>query len=174
MAAITSFIFSVMAAMDVKTPTWDGEGIETTLVTSVVCSLLQVMLLIPSVVSWQRMVWQYDAQCRARLSIDNFACIASASSHTLAIADIPLAFGTYLLWRLSHAYDVCCCRCDSEADHELLHALLLTRYVFEQAQVARKNGQIADSFTLAAKTGASTVRRCTHPHARCLPLRCVL
>lgn len=106
MAAITSFIFSVMAAMDIKTPTWDGEGKETTLVNSVVCSLCQVVLMLPAVVSWQRMVWKYDAQCRAAMKIDNFACISSSSSQSLAIADIPFAAATYLLWRLSHSYYV--------------------------------------------------------------------
>lgn len=105
-AAITSFIFSMMAAMDIKTPTWDGEGKETTLVHSVVCSLCQVLFMVPAVVSWQRMVWQYDSQCRAAMNIDDFACISSASSHLLAIIDIPFAMATYLLWRLSHSYHV--------------------------------------------------------------------
>jgi hypothetical protein len=96
-----------MATMDIKTPTWDGEGKETTLVNSVVCSFCQVVFLIPAVVSWQRMVWKYDAQCRATLEIDNFVCISSAPSHLLAIVDIPFATATYLLWRLSHSYQVC-------------------------------------------------------------------
>ncbi|TYZ64881.1 hypothetical protein PybrP1_001104 [[Pythium] brassicae (nom. inval.)] len=123
MAAVTGFAFSVMAAMGVRTPTWDGEGEETTLVKPVVCSLLQAALMLPAVVSWQHMVWTYDAQCRAKLGIDDFACISSSSSHLLAIADIPFAVATYLQWRLSHAY-----------------------------YVARTSGRIADGFTLAAKT----------------------
>lgn len=103
MAAITGLVFSVMAAIGVKTPTWDGEGEKTTLVKPVVCSLIQAALMLLAVVSWQRMVWKYDAQCRAKLGIDDFACISSSSSHMLAIVDIPFAVATYLQWRLSHA-----------------------------------------------------------------------
>ncbi|RLN71146.1 hypothetical protein BBJ28_00000205 [Nothophytophthora sp. Chile5] len=55
LAAIVSFVVSIMTALEIKTPTWNGEGKETTLVTSVVCSLFQVVALIPAVTMWQRM-----------------------------------------------------------------------------------------------------------------------
>ncbi|RLN60958.1 hypothetical protein BBJ28_00002659 [Nothophytophthora sp. Chile5] len=55
LAAIMSFVVSVMTALEIKTPTWNGEGKETTLVTSVVCSLFQAVILIPAVTMWQRM-----------------------------------------------------------------------------------------------------------------------
>ncbi|KAG6974905.1 hypothetical protein JG687_00000095 [Phytophthora cactorum] len=123
-AAMNSFILSVMVAFDIKIPTWNGEGKEATLVTPVVCSLVETVALIPAVTLWQRMVTVYDEQCRETMHINTFTCIETGSTHTYAIAAIPFAAATYLLWRLSHSY------------HE-----------------AKRAGKIADGFTLAAKTG---------------------
>ncbi|KAG3121073.1 hypothetical protein PI124_g53 [Phytophthora idaei] len=122
-AAMNSFILSVMVAFDIKIPTWNGEGKEATLVTPVVCSLVETVALIPAVTLWQRMVTVYDEQCRETMHINTFTCIETGSTHTYAIAAIPFAAATYLLWRLSHSY------------HE-----------------AKRAGEIADGFTLAAKT----------------------
>ncbi|KAF1784103.1 Ankyrin repeat-containing domain [Phytophthora cactorum] len=123
-AAMNSFILSVMVAFDIKIPTWNGEGKEATLVTPVVCSLVETVALIPAVTLWQRMVTVYDEQCRETMHINTFTCIETGSTYTYAIAAIPFAAATYLLWRLSHSY------------HE-----------------AKRAGKIADGFTLAAKTG---------------------
>ncbi|KAL3673614.1 hypothetical protein V7S43_001313 [Phytophthora oleae] len=123
MAAIMSFIVSVMVAFDIKIPTWNGEGKEITLVTSIVCSLVETMALIPAVTLWQRMVAAYDQQCRENMGINTFTCIETGSTHSYGIAAIPFAATTYLLWRLSHSY-------------------------YE----AKRAGRIADGFTLAAKT----------------------
>ncbi|KAJ0394105.1 hypothetical protein P43SY_007493 [Pythium insidiosum] len=123
MSAIVGFTFSLMAALNVKTPTWNGEGKETTLVNPILCAFVQVGCLIPTVVVWSQMVKAYDAQCRAAMKIEDFTCISTAKAFTMAIADIVLAAITFVLWRISHAYEV-----------------------------ARRAGRIADGFTLAAKT----------------------
>ncbi|ETK77861.1 hypothetical protein, variant 1 [Phytophthora nicotianae] len=121
--AIVSFTLSVMVAFDIKIPTWNGEGKEATLVTPVVCSLIETVTLIPAEALWKRMVMVYDNQCRETMHINTFTCIEMGPTHTYAIAAIPFAAATYLLWRLSHSY------------HE-----------------AKQAGRIADGFTLAAKT----------------------
>ncbi|POM76167.1 Hypothetical protein PHPALM_6630 [Phytophthora palmivora] len=113
-----------MVSFDIKIPTWNGEGKEATLVTPVVCSLVETVTLIPAVTLWQRMVSEYDDHCRKVMNINTFTCITRGSTHTYAIAAIPFAAITFFLWRLSHSY-------------------------FE----AKRDGRIADGFTLAAKTG---------------------
>ncbi|KAH7479051.1 hypothetical protein KRP22_010898 [Phytophthora ramorum] len=122
-AAIVSFLLSVMVALDIKIPTWNGEGREATLVTPAVCSLFETIALIPAVTLWQRMVTVYDEHCRETMKINTFTCIKTGSTHTFATAAIPFAAVTYVLWRLSHSYDE-----------------------------AKRAGRIADGFTLAAKT----------------------
>ncbi|KUF78869.1 Serine/threonine-protein phosphatase 6 regulatory ankyrin repeat subunit A [Phytophthora nicotianae] len=102
--AIVSFTLSVMVAFDIKIPTWNGEGKEATLVTPVVCSLIETVTLIPAVALWKRMVMVYDNQCRETMHINTFTCIEMGPTHTYAIAAIPFAAATYLLWRLSHSY----------------------------------------------------------------------
>ncbi|KAG6610091.1 Serine/threonine-protein phosphatase 6 regulatory ankyrin repeat subunit A [Phytophthora cinnamomi] len=57
------------------------------------------------------------------MKINTFTCIKTGSTFILAIAAIPFAAVTYVLWRLSHSY-------------------------YE----AKRAGKIADGFTLAAKT----------------------
>ncbi|KUF97164.1 hydroxyproline N-acetylglucosaminyltransferase [Phytophthora nicotianae] len=93
-----------MVAFDIKIPTWNGEGKEATLVTPVVCSLIETVTLIPAVALWKRMVMVYDNQCRETMHINTFTCIEMGPTHTYAIAAIPFAAATYLLWRLSHSY----------------------------------------------------------------------
>ncbi|KAE9051026.1 hypothetical protein PR003_g26210 [Phytophthora rubi] len=122
-AAIVSFILSVMVALDIKIPTWNGEGKEATLVTPVVCSLVETVTLIPAVTLWRRMVTRYDEQCREEMKINTFTCIKTGPTYTLTIVAIPFAAVTYVIWRLSHSY-------------------------YE----AKRAGKIADGFTLAAKT----------------------
>ncbi|KAG7393624.1 hypothetical protein PHYPSEUDO_007461 [Phytophthora pseudosyringae] len=109
-AAIVSFVLSVMVAFNIKIPTWNGEGKEATLVTPVVCSLIETVALIPAVTLWQRMVTVYDEQCLATMQINTFTCIKTGSTHTCAVAAIPFAAATYVMWRLSHSYYVrlCC------------------------------------------------------------------
>ncbi|GLD91602.1 hypothetical protein PINS_up000135 [Pythium insidiosum] len=130
MAAIVGFTLSLMAALNIKTPTWNGEGKQTTLVKPILCALVQVCCLIPAVVLWSQMVQTNDAQCRTALKIDDFTCISTGKAWTMAIADIVLASVTFILWRISNAYEV-----------------------------ARRAGRIADGFTLAAKTGALAMMR---------------
>ncbi|KAJ8556938.1 hypothetical protein ON010_g9027 [Phytophthora cinnamomi] len=91
LAAIVGFILSVMVAFDIKIPTWNGEGKETTLVTPVVCSLVETVALIPAVALWQRMVTGYNEQCRQEMKINTFTCIKTGSTFILAIAAIPFA-----------------------------------------------------------------------------------
>uniref|UniRef100_H3HBR0 Uncharacterized protein n=1 Tax=Phytophthora ramorum TaxID=164328 RepID=H3HBR0_PHYRM len=105
-AAIVSFLLSVMVALDIKIPTWNGEGREATLVTPAVCSLFETIALIPAVTLWQRMVTVYDEHCRETMKINTFTCIKTGSTHTFATAAIPFAAVTYVLWRLSHSYDI--------------------------------------------------------------------
>lgn len=107
--AIVSFIFSVMVAFDIKIPTWNGEGKEATLVTPAVCSLVETVALIPAVTLWRRVVTVYDEQCREAMHINTFTCIKTGSTHTYAIAAIPFAAISYMLWRLSHSYCVGLC-----------------------------------------------------------------
>ncbi|KAK1948296.1 26S proteasome non-ATPase regulatory subunit 10 [Phytophthora citrophthora] len=142
LAAIMSFIVSIMVAFDIKIPTWNGEGKEITLVTSIVCSLIETMALIPAVTHWQRMVNAYDQQCREEMGINTFICIETGSTYICDIAAIPFATATYLLWRLSHSY-------------------------YE----AKRAGRIADGFTLAAKTGKKSfpyIRHTTKSNVHCL------
>jgi hypothetical protein len=106
MAALTSLILSVMAALGIKTPTWDGEGKETTLVTPVACSLCSFVTLLPAVVEWQRMVNEYDTTCRATMQITTFTCITSSVAHKTAMAAVPFAAASFCLWRLTHSYSV--------------------------------------------------------------------
>ncbi|KAI9995591.1 hypothetical protein PInf_012656 [Phytophthora infestans] len=123
MAAMVSFLVSIMVTFSIKIPAWNGEGEEPTLVTPIVCSLVETVSLIPAVTLWQRMVNVYDEQCRETMHINTFTCIEMGPTHSYAIAAIPFAAATYWLWRLSHCY------------HE-----------------AKQAGRIADGFTLAAKT----------------------
>ncbi|KAF4325064.1 hypothetical protein G195_001634 [Phytophthora kernoviae 00238/432] len=123
LAAIISFVLSMMVAFNIKIPTWNGEGKEASLIVPVMCSLFETLALIPAVVLWQRMVNVYNGQCLKAMKITTFTCISSGSTHYLAIVVIPLTAATYALWRLSHSY-------------------------YE----AKRNGKIADGFTLAAKT----------------------
>lgn len=106
MAAMTSLIFSVMAALGIKTPTWDGEGKETTLAKPVVSSLCSLVTLLPAVVEWQRMVNVYDTTCRTSMQITTFTCITSGPAHKTAMAAVPFAAASFCLWRLAHSYDV--------------------------------------------------------------------
>lgn len=95
-----------MVALDIKIPTWNGEGKEATLVTPVVCSLVETVTLIPAVTLWRRMVTRYDEQCREEMKINTFTCIKTGPTYTLTIVAIPFAALTYVIWRLSHSYYV--------------------------------------------------------------------
>lgn len=106
MAACASFLFSVMRVLDIKTPTWDGEGKETTLVVPVLCSFAEVLLLIPALIAWHFTTSEYDSVCLTQMAIENFSCITAGTSFTQAAVATPLAAITYWLWRLSHSYDV--------------------------------------------------------------------
>lgn len=121
---------------------WGGK--EATLVTPVVCSLVETVALIPAVTLWQRMVTGYDEQCREEMEINTFTCIKTGSTYTLAIAAIPFAAVTYVLWRLSHSYYVKFCSCCTKQRSYAKSVLV---------QEAKRDGKIADGFTLAAKTG---------------------
>jgi hypothetical protein len=104
MAAVAGFTLSVMASLSIKTPTWDGEGRETTLVLPVVCAFVQCLCVLAAVVLWQLMVNEYDTACRIAMRVEDFACISSTSSHKVAMADVVFALATYVLWRTTHAY----------------------------------------------------------------------
>ncbi|KAF4047257.1 Ankyrin repeat [Phytophthora infestans] len=82
MAAMVSFLVSIMVTFSIKIPAWNGEGEEPTL----------------------RMVNVYDEQCRETMHINTFTCIEMGPTHSYAIAAIPFAAATYWLWRLSHCY----------------------------------------------------------------------
>ncbi|TMW60562.1 hypothetical protein Poli38472_000604 [Pythium oligandrum] len=123
MASIIGFTFGIMATFGIKTPTWDGEGMETTLLVPVVCALIQTLLLVPALVVWYKMTFEYDTTCRSAMNVQDFTCISGGTAHQITIASSAFAFVTYLIWRVSHSYSI-----------------------------AKQRGQIADGFTLATKT----------------------
>ncbi|RLN49480.1 hypothetical protein BBJ29_000090 [Phytophthora kernoviae] len=49
LAAIISFVLSMMVAFSIKIPTWNGEGKEASLIVPVMCSLFETLALIPAV-----------------------------------------------------------------------------------------------------------------------------
>lgn len=106
MSAMTSFTFSIMAAMGVRTPTWDGEGKTTTMVKPAACSLLSFIVLLPAVIEWQQMVNIYDSTCRETMQLTKFACITSGPSHKTAMAALPFTLASFVLWRLTNSYQV--------------------------------------------------------------------
>ncbi|OWZ20039.1 hypothetical protein PHMEG_0005610 [Phytophthora megakarya] len=133
-----------MVSFDIKIPTWNGEGKEATLVAPVVCSLFEAVALIPAVALWQRMVTEYDDQCRNGMHINTFTCMETGSTHSYAIAAIPFAAATFFLWRLSHSYY------EAKQDGRIADGFTLAAKTDNVD--SKQDGRIADGFTLAAKT----------------------
>lgn len=104
--SIASLVFSSMATLNIKTPTWDGEGRETTLVKPLLCSFCSLLALLPAVIAWYQMVVECDKLCQSTMAIVTFICISTGSTYAVAISAIPFVASTYWLWRLAYSYQV--------------------------------------------------------------------